>query len=870
MTIEHILAADTVILSTTDLQGNIISCNQGFVEAAGYTREELIGQPQNLIRHPDMPAAAFKDLWDTIQDGRPWFGFVKNLRKDGRHYWVAANAAPIYTDGKISSYVSIRYPATDEQKQFAEQLYAEVRAGRAKIPATPKPKFDRWTMQGILMSAVGLITPYFIENIYANTIISSLSVVGLGIVIWRAIALSKPNKTQLDAIQALGNAQFQLPFAGDDTWSNVLNQIRTRIGQNAAEVFDAYRETEMLTAAMNSTNANLMVADNDYNIVYINSSLKLLFKQLEKQIQQQLPHFNADKVVGSNIDVFHKDPAHQRQLLAQIKTEAWKAEFDVQGIKFSLTVAPILKDNRCNGYVIEWQDVTTQRSVEHSLDDAIKEASVGVISHRIPTDKLDGFYLTSATSINTLLHELQQFMAQTIQNIGKLAFNQLNNQIEGDYEGTFRMTQDAINISLHGLNNMVAQVQFTTNQVNQAMQDLTQNVEHLSQQMQQQGSALNNTTNATENMLNSIQQSLDGINSVDTITRRVTNQVNEGNQVMEDALKAMQAVEASGQQISNIVGLIDSIAFQTNLLALNAAVEAARAGEHGRGFAVVAGEVRALAGKSAEAAKDIKTLIDTSVQHISEGSIRAREASQALESIKNSVAEVNLTMEQVNQASIEQGQAIEQVNQAVSVLDNTSQQAIHLTDLTHNNASSVSQHMQLLHNLVSNFTLHNDAQITAQRGATPLADIKQAHLNWKIRIFDVLNGLDTQTTVEQAGNFHICGLGKWRASIGKQYEHLADLHVMDKAHQQFHELTAKMVAAAQAKDHDAIDVMLTEFNSLSQETIQSIERMEAVIEQSNMQKTAAKPTKALAAPKAKTLAAPSSKSTGNQKEWDEF
>ncbi|OYZ39865.1 MAG: hypothetical protein B7Y18_03230, partial [Thiotrichales bacterium 24-47-4] len=112
-----------------------------------------------------MPKEAFKDLWDTIEAGRPWFGLVKNLRKDGRHYWVAANASPIYTNDQISGYVSVRYPATAEQKALGERLYAEIRSGQTKMSWTPKPTFDRWTLAGIAAATIGLITPYITTNL---------------------------------------------------------------------------------------------------------------------------------------------------------------------------------------------------------------------------------------------------------------------------------------------------------------------------------------------------------------------------------------------------------------------------------------------------------------------------------------------------------------------------------------------------------------------------------------------------------------------------------------------------------------------------------------------------------------------------------
>lgn len=113
-----------LIVSYTDINGIILHANKAFVDISGYTKEELIGQPQNILRHPDMPKAAFKDMWDTIQTGRNWNGYVKNLCKNGNYYWVYATVVPSFDkDGKISAYTSIRRMPSPEKIQEAVELY---------------------------------------------------------------------------------------------------------------------------------------------------------------------------------------------------------------------------------------------------------------------------------------------------------------------------------------------------------------------------------------------------------------------------------------------------------------------------------------------------------------------------------------------------------------------------------------------------------------------------------------------------------------------------------------------------------------------------------------------------------------------------
>lgn len=123
---EHTFSDDTFLVSKTNPRGIISYANSTFVEISGYTESELINQPHSMVRHPDMPKAAFQDLWDTVQAGKEWHGIVKNLRKDGGYYWVDATVTPSYLAGKIIGYMSVRRKPTREQIEQATQLYREM------------------------------------------------------------------------------------------------------------------------------------------------------------------------------------------------------------------------------------------------------------------------------------------------------------------------------------------------------------------------------------------------------------------------------------------------------------------------------------------------------------------------------------------------------------------------------------------------------------------------------------------------------------------------------------------------------------------------------------------------------------------------
>ena len=132
---EHPLSPGENLVSTTDLKGRIVYCNPAFVAASGFAREELEGQPHNLIRHPDMPAEAFRDLWDSIAAGEPWSAMVKNRRKNGDHYWVRANVTPLMNGGEVLGYMSVRTVPERAEVEAAEALYERMRREAASGPA---------------------------------------------------------------------------------------------------------------------------------------------------------------------------------------------------------------------------------------------------------------------------------------------------------------------------------------------------------------------------------------------------------------------------------------------------------------------------------------------------------------------------------------------------------------------------------------------------------------------------------------------------------------------------------------------------------------------------------------------------------------
>ena len=1002
------LIGQDVIISKTSLKGIISYVNDDFIRISGFSKDELIGKNHNMVRHPDMPPAAFEDLWNTIKSSRTWTGIVKNRCKNGDFYWVDATVSPVLENGQINEYVSVRRMPTRDQISSATALYQDINNGQASLDISGWQKLmnvfgdmkSSWKIFAIVgmflipvillitmlaaeknegirsatneLSGITYIEPvrrlqqymaehrgmgngYLSGNLSFETplrnkrnkirsILSEIDVINeklgtrfatnepwqtikndwrsidrtfsslkpaesfklhtqliskvmalmlkvgdksglildpnidsyylmdlvvakipplvekLGVVRGKGSGIAARKKISAENASGLGvklvvikelvnsvdhavktvltfnadlKASFERPrqefaqhadhfiniidtqlvnkrgditissselfaagtkainagfalydltipslthliqvrheqdnfelklavgipmifailaallgfmvsrslsirlegaidvfkrIAGGEYQNQINNQYHDEVGNLLEQLkimqtnldYQVLHEKRLAIAStriktsLDNANVNVMVINTALNIIYLNASLMKLFTNREAVIKKQNDHLDIAHLAESQTPVslfFNDQQMNDMSSLQNTKT----ITHDIGECQFEIIVSPVVDEHGEKiGYCLEWHDRTDEILIEKEVNSIVEKAANGDFSERVGMSDKTGFIAILSQGLNQLINSNDTVIRDALRVLGAIAKGNLNEKIENDYGGAYGQLKIDINMTVDKLTETIDGINDAAISVGNGAKEIALGTNDISQRIEQQASSLEETAASMEEMTSTVKQNAENAGQANQLAKNARDLAVGGGDVVDNAVKSMQEISASSNKIADIIGVIDEIAFQTNLLALNAAVEAARAGEQGRGFAVVAGEVRNLAQRSAEAAKEIKLLIHDSVSKIQVGTGLVNQSGEVLDNIVNAVKEVSDIVAEISAASQEQYSGIEQVNKAVIHMDEITQQNAAVVEESASASASLEEQAENLQALILFFELAAAMQV---------------------------------------------------------------------------------------------------------------------------------------------------------------
>lgn len=441
-----------------------------------------------------------------------------------------------------------------------------------------------------------------------------------------------------------------------------------------AEETKIAQENARIRQALDASSTSTLILDQQQLIIYANRAMQSLLSTSQAALCSQLPHFNAAAILGKPSDFVHP----QRELhpaALNNNRQTIQLASAIGDKHFVITANPITdtQDNQL-GSVIEWLDRTAEIAIEQEINQVIQTASKGDFSASLNLQGKGGFFLNVAQGLNQIIATTKHATTEIVRVIGAMAQGDLTQRISSEYSGEFALVKRDVNKTLDSLTRTISDIIIASETIATSSQEISAGTQDLSTRTEEQASSLEETAASMEEITQMLHKSQHNAQTANSLSLQAVEMAKSGDASVEKTAAAMRGIQAASSAIANIIGVIDELAFQTNLLALNAAVEAARAGEQGRGFAVVAAEVRSLAQRSANSAKEIKQLINDSVSRVQDGSALVEISRKTLNQMVQEILHVANMVGDIVHTTKEQAAGVSQINTAILQMDQITQQ----------------------------------------------------------------------------------------------------------------------------------------------------------------------------------------------------